>query len=173
MCQDQLLLGTKTARPPHPALDGTRVVRDGAEIGSDGPSDGDCSSESGEFDDNGDEDFYPDSQSSSEDEEPLMADRAESEDEDAANVEICLCEQVFSIIQLDECENKFQSPELVDIDFETSLLIIFLLLASIGVQAHGNTLNKNAAAVDFIWLVKWFKGFAEEVGEVVPVHVRM
>ncbi|POM74413.1 Hypothetical protein PHPALM_8635 [Phytophthora palmivora] len=137
MCQDQLLLGTKTAHPPHPALGGTRVVRDGAEIVSDDPSDGDCSSESGEFDDNGDEDFYPDSQSSSEDEEPLTAERAESEGEDAANVEVIgiylmdqdLCKQVFSIIQADNCENKFQSTELVDIDFETSLLIIFLLLA--------------------------------------------
>ncbi|ETI49487.1 hypothetical protein F441_06654 [Phytophthora nicotianae CJ01A1] len=44
---------------------------------------------------------------------------------------------------------------------------------NIGVKAHGNTLNENAAAVDLVWLVKWFKEFAEEVGEVVPVRVRM
>ncbi|OWY94501.1 hypothetical protein PHMEG_00035740 [Phytophthora megakarya] len=44
---------------------------------------------------------------------------------------------------------------------------------SISVKAHGNMLNKNAAKVNLVWLVKWFKNFAAEVGEVVPVKVRM
>ncbi|EGZ20012.1 hypothetical protein PHYSODRAFT_387604, partial [Phytophthora sojae] len=44
---------------------------------------------------------------------------------------------------------------------------------SIAAKAHGNVLNKNASSVDIPWLIKWFKEFAEEVGEVVPVRVRM
>ncbi|ETP24620.1 hypothetical protein F441_02416, partial [Phytophthora nicotianae CJ01A1] len=39
--------------------------------------------------------------------------------------------------------------------------------------AHGNKANKNASKVDLVWLVKWFEAFAAEVGEVVPVRVRM
>ncbi|KAJ8517906.1 hypothetical protein ON010_g18263 [Phytophthora cinnamomi] len=38
------------------------------------------------------------------------------------------------------------------------------------VKDRGNKLNKNAAQVDVVWLVKWFTTFAEEVGEVVPVR---
>ncbi|EGZ25716.1 hypothetical protein PHYSODRAFT_247836 [Phytophthora sojae] len=41
------------------------------------------------------------------------------------------------------------------------------------IKDHGNKLNKNASQVDVVWLVKWFTSFAEEVGEVVPVRVRM
>ncbi|GMF18583.1 unnamed protein product [Phytophthora lilii] len=37
-------------------------------------------------------------------------------------------------------------------------------------KAHGNTLNKHAANVDLVWLVKLFEEFAGEVGEVVPVR---
>ncbi|OWZ12642.1 hypothetical protein PHMEG_00014161 [Phytophthora megakarya] len=44
---------------------------------------------------------------------------------------------------------------------------------NIAAKAHGNTLNKHASAIDLVWLVKWFKEFAEEVGEVVPVRVRI
>jgi len=44
---------------------------------------------------------------------------------------------------------------------------------NIAVKAHGNTLNAHASAVDLVWLVKWFTEFAEEVGEVVPVRVRI
>ncbi|OWY91891.1 hypothetical protein PHMEG_00039328, partial [Phytophthora megakarya] len=34
---------------------------------------------------------------------------------------------------------------------------------SIFVIAHGNMLNKSAAKVNLVWLVKWFKNFAAEV----------
>ncbi|ETI29800.1 hypothetical protein F443_23085 [Phytophthora nicotianae P1569] len=44
---------------------------------------------------------------------------------------------------------------------------------NVGVKAHGNILNKNAAAVDLVRLVKEFKEFSEEVGEVIPGRVRM
>ncbi|GMF64061.1 unnamed protein product [Phytophthora fragariaefolia] len=44
---------------------------------------------------------------------------------------------------------------------------------NIATKTHGNLLNKNASTVDTPWLVKWFKEFANEVGEVVPVRVRL
>ncbi|KAE9291052.1 hypothetical protein PF001_g19334 [Phytophthora fragariae] len=44
---------------------------------------------------------------------------------------------------------------------------------NIAAKVHGNRLNKNASKIDLVWLVKWFKEFAAEVGEVVPVRVRM
>ncbi|EGZ29748.1 hypothetical protein PHYSODRAFT_261143 [Phytophthora sojae] len=44
---------------------------------------------------------------------------------------------------------------------------------NMAIKDHGNKLNKNASQVDVVWLVKWFTSFAEEVGEVVPVRVRM
>ncbi|KAE8985300.1 hypothetical protein PF011_g20440 [Phytophthora fragariae] len=44
---------------------------------------------------------------------------------------------------------------------------------NIAAQVHGNRLNKNASKIDLVWLVKWFKEFAAEVGEVVLVRVRM
>ncbi|KAE8989384.1 hypothetical protein PR002_g21460 [Phytophthora rubi] len=44
---------------------------------------------------------------------------------------------------------------------------------NMAIKDHGNKLNKNASQVDVVWLVKWFTEFAEEVGEVVPVRVRM
>ncbi|ETN22611.1 hypothetical protein PPTG_02498 [Phytophthora nicotianae INRA-310] len=44
---------------------------------------------------------------------------------------------------------------------------------NIAAKAHGNKSNKNATKVDLAWLVKWFQAFAAEVGEVVPVRVRM
>ncbi|ETK77647.1 hypothetical protein L915_16117 [Phytophthora nicotianae] len=43
----------------------------------------------------------------------------------------------------------------------------------IAAAAHGNKANKNALKVDLVWLVKPFKALAAEVGEVVPVRVRM
>ncbi|ETO66202.1 hypothetical protein F444_16562 [Phytophthora nicotianae P1976] len=43
----------------------------------------------------------------------------------------------------------------------------------IAAAAHGNKANKNALKVDLVWLVKAFKALAAEVGEVVPVRVRM
>ncbi|KAK1945933.1 hypothetical protein P3T76_002981 [Phytophthora citrophthora] len=43
----------------------------------------------------------------------------------------------------------------------------------IATKEHGNKLNKNASTIDAVWLVRWFKEFASEVGEVVPVRVRM
>ncbi|ETM98488.1 hypothetical protein PPTG_24606 [Phytophthora nicotianae INRA-310] len=43
---------------------------------------------------------------------------------------------------------------------------------NIAAKEHGNKLNKNASSVDVVWLVKWFKEFAAEVGDVVPVRVR-
>ncbi|ETL84345.1 hypothetical protein L917_15809 [Phytophthora nicotianae] len=43
----------------------------------------------------------------------------------------------------------------------------------IAAAAHGNKANKNALKVNLVWLVKWFKALAAEVGEVVPVRVRM
>ncbi|KAG6612312.1 uncharacterized protein IUM83_10682 [Phytophthora cinnamomi] len=43
---------------------------------------------------------------------------------------------------------------------------------NMAVKDHGK-LNQNADQVAMIWLVKWFTSFAEEVGEVVPVRVRM
>ncbi|POM76620.1 LOW QUALITY PROTEIN: Hypothetical protein PHPALM_6121 [Phytophthora palmivora] len=78
------------------------------------PSDGDCSSKSEAFYDSANKDITPDSQVSSEDEEPLTAESAESGGEGAADVEDIgiylmdqdLCEQLHSIIQSDECENK-------------------------------------------------------------------
>ncbi|KAE8910310.1 hypothetical protein PF005_g1519 [Phytophthora fragariae] len=44
---------------------------------------------------------------------------------------------------------------------------------NMAIKDHGNKLNKNASQVDVVWLVKWFTEFAEEVGDVVPVRVRM
>ncbi|POM76748.1 Hypothetical protein PHPALM_5979 [Phytophthora palmivora] len=44
---------------------------------------------------------------------------------------------------------------------------------NIAAKVHGNRLNKNALRIDLVWLVKWFKEFAAEVGELVPVRVRM
>ncbi|EGZ26381.1 hypothetical protein PHYSODRAFT_327292 [Phytophthora sojae] len=44
---------------------------------------------------------------------------------------------------------------------------------NMAMKDHGNKFNKNASQVDVVWLVKWFTSFAEEVGEVVPVCVRM
>ncbi|EGZ06363.1 hypothetical protein PHYSODRAFT_531651 [Phytophthora sojae] len=44
---------------------------------------------------------------------------------------------------------------------------------NMSIKAHGNRLNTHAAQVNVVWLVKWFQSFAEEVGEVVPVRVRM
>uniref|UniRef100_H3H7Q0 DUF7869 domain-containing protein n=1 Tax=Phytophthora ramorum TaxID=164328 RepID=H3H7Q0_PHYRM len=40
------------------------------------------------------------------------------------------------------------------------------------VKAHSNRLNQNASAVGLRWLISWFKDFAKNVGEVVPVRVR-
>lgn len=39
-------------------------------------------------------------------------------------------------------------------------------------KAHGGLRNQNASTIDVQWLVKWYKEFAEELAEVVPVHVR-
>ncbi|POM66591.1 Hypothetical protein PHPALM_17525, partial [Phytophthora palmivora] len=39
---------------------------------------------------------------------------------------------------------------------------------NIATKEHGNKLNKNASTIDAVWLVRWFKEFASEVGEVVP-----
>ncbi|KAG2780107.1 hypothetical protein Pcac1_g9699 [Phytophthora cactorum] len=44
---------------------------------------------------------------------------------------------------------------------------------NMSIKDHGNRLNKNASQIDLVWLVKWFAKFAEEVGEVVPVRVRI
>ncbi|KAE9280020.1 hypothetical protein PF001_g24430 [Phytophthora fragariae] len=44
---------------------------------------------------------------------------------------------------------------------------------NIAAKMHGNKLNKNASKIDVVWLVKWFTEFAAEVGEVVPMKVRM
>lgn len=44
---------------------------------------------------------------------------------------------------------------------------------NIAVKEHDNRLNHNASKVDAVWLVKWLREFAAEVGEVVPVRVRM
>lgn len=44
---------------------------------------------------------------------------------------------------------------------------------SLSVRSHGYMLNKNAAKVNLVWLVKWFKDFAAEVGEAIPVKVCM
>ena len=38
---------------------------------------------------------------------------------------------------------------------------------------HGNVNNKNASVIDLSWLTSWFKEFAGEVGDVVPVRVRL
>ncbi|KAE9050060.1 hypothetical protein PR001_g2736 [Phytophthora rubi] len=43
---------------------------------------------------------------------------------------------------------------------------------NIAPKTHGNMMNKHAAQVDVVWLVKWFLEFAGEAGEVVPVRVR-
>ncbi|ETP13181.1 hypothetical protein F441_11588 [Phytophthora nicotianae CJ01A1] len=43
---------------------------------------------------------------------------------------------------------------------------------NIAPKEHGKKLNKNASSIDAVWLVKWFKEFAAEVDEVVPVRVR-
>ncbi|POM79984.1 Hypothetical protein PHPALM_2233 [Phytophthora palmivora] len=40
-------------------------------------------------------------------------------------------------------------------------------------KVHSNRLNKIASKINLVWLVKWFKYFAAEVGEVVPVRVRI
>lgn len=42
---------------------------------------------------------------------------------------------------------------------------------SIALQPHSNKLNINAKRVDHSWLVSWFKSFATDVGDVVPVRV--
>jgi hypothetical protein len=39
-------------------------------------------------------------------------------------------------------------------------------------SANGLLENNNAAKIDMQWLIKWFKGFAKVVGEVVPLRVR-
>ncbi|OWZ07722.1 LOW QUALITY PROTEIN: hypothetical protein PHMEG_00019850 [Phytophthora megakarya] len=41
------------------------------------------------------------------------------------------------------------------------------------IKSHGNRLNLRVYQVNGVWLVKWVKRFAEEVGEVVPVRGRM
>ncbi|POM80964.1 Hypothetical protein PHPALM_1133 [Phytophthora palmivora] len=38
---------------------------------------------------------------------------------------------------------------------------------------HGNLNNKNASVIDLSWLTSWFREFAGEVGDFVPVRVRM
>ncbi|KAG3143901.1 hypothetical protein PI124_g15531 [Phytophthora idaei] len=40
-------------------------------------------------------------------------------------------------------------------------------------KPHGNKKNKNASVIDIRWLIDWFTEFAKEVGDVVPVRVRM
>ncbi|EGZ22429.1 hypothetical protein PHYSODRAFT_249657 [Phytophthora sojae] len=44
---------------------------------------------------------------------------------------------------------------------------------NIAAKVHGNRLNKNTSKIYLVWLVKWFKEFAAEVGEMVHVRVRM
>ncbi|KAJ0397932.1 hypothetical protein P43SY_006054 [Pythium insidiosum] len=43
---------------------------------------------------------------------------------------------------------------------------------SFHIQRHGNTGNKHAQIMDTEWLASWFRSFAKDVGEVVPVRVR-
>ncbi|ETP40722.1 hypothetical protein F442_11999 [Phytophthora nicotianae P10297] len=206
-----------------------------------------AASDSEKLDDSEDEDFTPDSQASSDDEEPLTAESAGSGEEDTAaegdeDISIYLMDQdlrgqVTSILQADACgnrcvESKIKQLELLLCSLSTMTktakpISLYTLLGAlmqvpvdrvrgyglrdkfayylpfvgkvcrprllaatvwsptvqryknhvrdgnIGTKSHGNTLNQNAAAVDLVWLVKWFKEFAEEVGEVVPVRVRM
>ncbi|GMF34905.1 unnamed protein product [Phytophthora fragariaefolia] len=40
-------------------------------------------------------------------------------------------------------------------------------------KPHGNKKNKNASVIDARWLIERFTEFAKEVGDVVPVRVRM
>eukprot|EP00644_Phytophthora_capsici_P005658 jgi/Phyca11/98436/e_gw1.2.786.1 len=239
---------------PHPADAGAPVrALAGASAGAARVEDAELSdgggesgeSDSDELDDSGDEDFTPDSQASSDDEEPLTA---ESGGEDAGagideDISIYLMDQdlrdqVTSVIEADVCENRCVEGKAKELELllcslstmtkaEKSISLYTLLGVlmevpvdrargyglrdkfayylpfvgkvcrptfarcygvvpltvqrykahvrggNIGVKAHGNSLNKNAAAVDLVWLVKWFKEFAEEVGEVVPVRVRM
>ncbi|ETP25521.1 hypothetical protein F441_01599 [Phytophthora nicotianae CJ01A1] len=207
-----------------------------------------AASDSEKLDDSEDEDFTPDSQASSYDEEPLTAESADSGEEDTAaegdeDIGIYLMDQdlrgqVTSILQADACGNRCVESKTKQLELllcslstmtntEKSISLYTLLGAlmqvpvdrargyglrdkfayylpfvgkvcrptfarcygvvpltvqryknhvrdgNIGAKSHGNTLNQNAAAVDLVWLVKWFKEFAEEVGEVVPVRVRM
>jgi hypothetical protein len=44
---------------------------------------------------------------------------------------------------------------------------------NVAAKYHGKKLNKNTSQVDLVWLLQWFTSFAEEVGGVVPVRVRM
>ncbi|ETO71491.1 hypothetical protein F444_12177, partial [Phytophthora nicotianae P1976] len=184
-----------------------------------------AASDSEKLDDSEDEDFTPDSQASSDDEEPLTAESAGSS------------WPITSILQADACgnrcvESKTKQLELLLCSLSTMTktakpISLYTLLGAlmqvpvdrvrgyglrdkfayylpfvgkvcrprllaatvwsptvqrykihvrdgnIGTKSHGNTYNQNAAAVDLVWLMKWFKEFAEEVGEVVPVRVRM
>eukprot|EP00644_Phytophthora_capsici_P005104 jgi/Phyca11/96482/e_gw1.1.456.1 len=200
-------------------------------------------SDSDELDDSGDEDYTPDSQVCSNDDEPLTAESEGSGAEDAEDIGIYLMDHdlqhaVSSIIQTDECDNRCVEGKAKELESllcsvstmnrEEKQISIYTLLGTlmqvpvdrargyglrdkfnyylpfvgkvcrptfarcygvtpltvqrykkhvrggnIGVKSHGNQLNKNAAVVDVVWLVKWFKEFAEEIGEVVPVRVRI
>ncbi|KAG3119018.1 hypothetical protein PI125_g2400 [Phytophthora idaei] len=46
-------------------------------------------------------------------------------------------------------------------------------VGNISVKCHGNALNKNASQIDCKWLVTWFQEFEVQVGDVVPVRVRL
>ncbi|ETI55712.1 hypothetical protein F443_01636 [Phytophthora nicotianae P1569] len=167
-----------------------------------------AASDSEKLDDSEDEDFTPDSQASSYDEEPLTAESADSGEEDTAaegdeDIGIYLMDQdlrgqVTSILQADACGNRCveSKPKQLELllcslstmtNTEKSINLYTLLGALMQVpvdraRRYGLRdkfayylpfVGKNAAAVDLVWLVKWFKEFAEEVGEVVPVRVRM
>ncbi|GMF54622.1 unnamed protein product [Phytophthora fragariaefolia] len=43
----------------------------------------------------------------------------------------------------------------------------------VSMKTHGNSKNKNASVIDLSWLTSWFKEFASEVGDVVPVRTRL
>ncbi|GMF64153.1 unnamed protein product [Phytophthora fragariaefolia] len=40
----------------------------------------------------------------------------------------------------------------------------------VSMKTHGNSKNKNASVNDLSWLTSWFKEFASEVGDVVPMR---
>ncbi|ETL42839.1 hypothetical protein L916_06461 [Phytophthora nicotianae] len=184
------------------AVDGNQEAasqRDGGDSEASDAGDDDDVGDSDELDDSGDEAFTPDSQASSEDEEPLTTESGDSDGNaegavDTEDISIYLKEhdlwgQVTSIIQKDACDNRCVDGKTKQLEsfvcrptFARCYGVVSLTVqrykkhvrdGNIGVKAHGNTLNENAAAVDLVWLVKWFKEFAEEVGEVVPVRVRM
>ncbi|EGZ20800.1 hypothetical protein PHYSODRAFT_328874 [Phytophthora sojae] len=157
--------------------------------------------DSEEPDDSDDEDWSDDDGSAGE--EDVTGERAESEaDEEEEDISINLLDVdvqqcVTYLIRDDVCERRCLQGKAGELEWltcslgqmpkpekTTCILTPFGPLTiqrykrrvrdgNIAAKVHGNRLNKNASKIDLVWLVKWFKEFSAEVGEVVPVSVRM